>query len=364
MWVTKTLKKRLIWNFTYSCQCLESHQKQVDAAYYNRRGRFYILRSINNLGSSSQDINIALDYLGEAITQDPKSREIIHSQRLALVAARRIKNDLELDASIAEARRQGVPQTSLINPRDSSPGGIFRNQYLQLIYSEDDFHSLERHLDQLNVFATEWSYSLASGLDRFSPLEIGFDGDDDQYRNSMAEAPAPLEMLGSIPSLDNDQAVLARGVTEQSDEHGVTAQIPRRLSELADEQVIPGQRRSSVFSYEQNLAARRRPSILSHEQNDRNQRRISELGSEQGDIAQRTSSVVSMERRASEFSIDQMFAARRPSVRNEIQRRGSELSNSQSPTSQTIKSELFSDVGNTAQRIPESEGNESFNIYG
>jgi hypothetical protein len=66
--------KQLQWNFTYSCQCLEDEQRQLDAAYYHGRGRFYLSRKNSDL---------ALSYLQEAILQDPDNREIQDSQRVA-----------------------------------------------------------------------------------------------------------------------------------------------------------------------------------------------------------------------------------------------------------------------------------------
>lgn len=331
------------------------------------------MKSANNPGSPCQDIDLALDYLGEAITQDPKSREIRHSQRIALVAARRIKNDTELEANIAESQRRGVPQISLINPRDSTPAGIFRNQYLQLINSEEDCLNLERQLNQLNPSVTEWSY----GINRFS-IETEFVGDDDEYRNSTAMT--PIEMLGSIPSVNSNQEVLAqREAIEQSDEQNVTAESQRRLSELGDEQVIPTQRRASVFSYVQSFAAQRRSSVFSREQNDPPQRRASGLSSEWSDATQRTSSIISTEqnpntqRRASELGSDQISTARRrPSrvsleqtatAQTEVQRRESGFSSPQSPTSQRETSELAGDEYPIPQRISEPWVSEGFNIY-
>jgi hypothetical protein len=300
------------------------------------------------------------------MTQDPKSREIRHSQRMALVAARRIKNDVELEANITEAQVRGVPQTSLINPRDSSPAGVFRNQYLQLINSEEDCQNLERELNQLNLLATEWSYSVASGFKRFLPTENDFGGGDDQYRNSTAVVPALIEMLGSLPSVNSGEGILPqRRASEQSGEQDASVQSQRRPSELSNEQVMPGQRRTSVFSYEQNFIAQRRTSELSSEWSDLAQRTPSTVSTEQNDNAQR---------RASEFSSYKVIAARtRPSgfsmeqtttPQTEVQRRASELSNAQSVTSQMITSELAGDENAMAQRRSEPRGSQSFNIYG
>jgi hypothetical protein len=327
------------------------------------------LRSVNNSELSGHNIDLALDYLGEARVQDKKNKEIRNSHRLALVAARRIKNDVELEANILEAQRRGFPQTSLMNVRDSSPSSVFRNQYLQSIKSEEDCQSLEIQLNRLNPLTTEWSYSLASGFERLILIEDDFGGGVDQDRDSLEETPAPSEMLGSIPSVHSGQGILAqRRETEQNGEQaaGVPFSSQRRPSELSNEQFFLDQRTPSLFHYEQGFT---------------NQRRMTEDGSRwSGGIAPITpSSAVSIEqntgaqRGTSELSSDQVFTAwRRPSefglehtatAQTEALRRAPEINNSESVSSQRIPSELAGDETATAQRRSKPGGSQSFEIF-
>lgn len=149
------------WHFTYSCQCLEGEQRQLDAAYYNRRCCFYLSR---------KDSNLALAYLREAILQDPRSSEIRVTQRLALVAHRHWKNNPVLEDHLLMVRSQKIQPETYLDPHNSTADGWFRNQYLSLIRS---LHEEEELLAQVNRLTTchEWSYSLASGNDRSCTIE-------------------------------------------------------------------------------------------------------------------------------------------------------------------------------------------------
>lgn len=105
--------------------------------------------------------------------QDPKNIEIRYSQRLALVTARRTKNDSELEQRIANALRDEVLQANFVDINDSSPAGKFRNQYFSYVGSEQDCAELEKELRELAKGSqSEWSYSLACGDESMLPIEI------------------------------------------------------------------------------------------------------------------------------------------------------------------------------------------------
>lgn len=233
-WATKTLNKPLTWNFEY-CRCSEAQQKQFDAGYYNRRGRFYLKsRRTGDFNQSVKNIDLALAYLGEAVLQDPKSIEIRHSLRMALVAARLLKNDRILEAYIANAQRGGVPQATYFNPRDFSAVGIFRNQYLSLIASEQDCREVEAQLRELAQGSNgEWSYSLACGGDGSLPIEIAPQALADANAQALQELEGSQvsERVEASESRLRDEVgfTLERRVTELS---GLTK---RRVSRRSDE---------------------------------------------------------------------------------------------------------------------------------
>lgn len=219
-WATKMLDKPLTWDFEY-CRCSEAMQRQLDARYYNLRGRFYLSRRSVDFSQLVKNIDLALVYLGEAFHQDPNSIEIRHSLRMTLVAARLWKNDPILEENIANAQTGGVPQATYCNPRDSSAAGIFRNQYLSLIASEQDCREVGVQLRELaQGLNGEWSYSLAFGDNGFLPIKIG----PQELADTNAQALQELEDSQVSKRVESPEL-------ELRDEVGFT--LERRATELS-----------------------------------------------------------------------------------------------------------------------------------
>jgi len=139
------------WDFQQSCHCSVSQQQQINAAYYNRRGRFQLCR-----GAPEQ----ALSYLKEALKLENKLAYRA-DYGMALIAVRRFRQDSILEGWLAT----GVgPQLTLYDPEDENG---FRNDYLQVVGREGDtFERLSaRLLEVIRLGDTPyWSYSMGKSI--------------------------------------------------------------------------------------------------------------------------------------------------------------------------------------------------------
>jgi hypothetical protein len=143
--VTLATKCKLEWDFQPSCQCDESQQRQVSAAYYNRRGRFKLCRG---------DPEQALSYLREALRLE-NTLTYRDDCGMALIAVRRFRKDHILERWLAP----GVdPELTLYDPKDEDG---FRHDYLQVVGRQGDtFERLSARLDEVTRLTESpyWSY--------------------------------------------------------------------------------------------------------------------------------------------------------------------------------------------------------------
>lgn len=190
------MKKPLNWKFQRTDGLSEIQQRQLDAAYYNRRALFYLSRRCTDDELKRKNVDLALAYLQEALVQHPKSIEIGHSQRMALVAARRTRNDSKLETSIAQALMHQIPQRNFVDFNDPTAAVMFRNQYLSCIRNEQDHAELDQELQKLAKDQGEWSYELARGSGSAERSEIA----DSEVRPELVGS--PVEGRAELPDID------------------------------------------------------------------------------------------------------------------------------------------------------------------
>jgi hypothetical protein len=157
-----TKKGALHWDFQPSCHCDKSQQEHLNAAYYNRRGRFQLCRGAPVL---------ALAYLKEALRLDRQNQAYRDDHGMALIAVRRFRQDLILESCLA----RGDSEPMLDDHGDE--GAVFRADYLRVVHNTGSFARLEERLLEVitaanaapslgNGCATlHWSYSAGAGVD-------------------------------------------------------------------------------------------------------------------------------------------------------------------------------------------------------
>lgn len=179
----------MIWNWRTSCECAGEQQRQFDATYYNRRGLFQLSR---------KNWELALAYLREACVQNPDSKEFQYNHRIALAAVRWHRNDEILERYLDRARSMDVNPATFLDPQDLSASGAFRNQYLSMMISAQEYQELLEALRRFETLVTrdinqgpcrEWSYSWAIGNEGSSLHEI-----DSRSEHAQSHDPTTREL--------------------------------------------------------------------------------------------------------------------------------------------------------------------------
>ena len=146
--VTQAIKNAK-WDFQPSCNCNVSQQQQINAAYYNRRGRFQLRRGAPEL---------ALGYLKEALKlKDTTAYQDDYG--MALIDVQRLRKDDTLEDWL---NQEVEPQLTLHNP-DEDYG--FRYDYINVVGRQgDNFDRLSARLEELKSLgeSTYWSYSMGT----------------------------------------------------------------------------------------------------------------------------------------------------------------------------------------------------------
>jgi len=184
--VTQAIRGKVEWDFQQSCHCDEGQQQQINAAYYNRRGRFQLCREADEQ---------ALSYLKEAVTLD-NTQEYLDDYGMALIAVRIRRQDSILEDWLASDVESADHQRGFHNPEDKHY--IFRNEYLRVIGKQGG--SFERLLARLQEVirlgdSPYWSYSMGTCVYELPQVIMSSPEDS---TNARAELP------GNVPDRRNE----------------------------------------------------------------------------------------------------------------------------------------------------------------
>jgi hypothetical protein len=208
-WATGNKIRNFSWHFSSSSHSSEAHQKQFNAAYYNRRGLFQLSR---------RNPEQALAYMREASSQDSSSSEIRSNYAMALLAVRRILKDPTLEEYL---RNDSRPNPAILNYHQDEYSE-FRKEYVLMLGTTADVEGLEAQLRRIQGATQEWSYSMAIGDQGSSSHELGSYVEDDKSYDptlglaEMPGSPVDVKMYSHELEPNDGQSIVSESIVSVS----------------------------------------------------------------------------------------------------------------------------------------------------
>lgn len=180
---TFSKREKLKWNFIASCHCDEHIQVQINASYYNQRGRLHLRR---------QNFEQALTYTREAYHLDSSSSNYRDNYSMALLAAR---------------KQDPIPEASLAR---FDPNNSLRNEYVFMRDRMGSVELLEERTRQMRRegeeqrLPREWTYCDTSHL---IAAELPAEREARTYELEVRKD-SPAELAGSLHTKESSRRML------------------------------------------------------------------------------------------------------------------------------------------------------------